>query len=182
MLPPIVGEPSAEDLEELPPKLRPHRAFFERLLTEVASTLLTPTHQGFLRAMGIIGNANAAYQRLSLRDEESGHGPKIPLPDALVYRHPPAFTVSPGSALLQELLNSSREMVQLTEGPIVVLDPMAGGGSIPLEAVRYGAKVYANELNPVASLILKATIEYPAKFGRSLGCYIERLSTQMNDA
>jgi putative DNA methylase len=50
----------------------------------------------------------------------------------------------------------------------VVLDPMAGGGSIPLEAAILGAKAIACEYNPVAYLILKATIEYPAKYGLQL--------------
>jgi adenine-specific DNA methylase len=45
---------------------------------------------------------------------------------------------------------------------------MAGGGSIPFEALRYGLTVHANELNPVASVILKATLDYPARFGPSL--------------
>jgi len=51
---------------------------------------------------------------------------------------------------------------------VVVLDPTAGGGAIPLEAVRLGFKAYANDLNPVAALIMKATIELPLKFGKSL--------------
>jgi adenine-specific DNA methylase len=63
----------------------------------------------------------------------------------------------------------------------VVLDPMAGGGSIPLEAVRYGAKVYANELNPVAALVLKATLEYPARHGRRLQGYLEQAARQINE-
>lgn len=50
----------------------------------------------------------------------------------------------------------------------VILDPMAGGGSIPLEAAILGAKAIACEYNPVAYLILKATIEYPAKYGLQL--------------
>ncbi len=51
---------------------------------------------------------------------------------------------------------------------ITVLDPTAGGGSIPFEALRLGYKVIANELNPVATVILHATLEYPSKFGPSL--------------
>jgi putative DNA methylase len=51
---------------------------------------------------------------------------------------------------------------------ITVMDPMAGGGSIPFEALRYGFTVLANELNPVASVILQATLDYPARFGPSL--------------
>ncbi len=45
-----------------------------------------------------------------------------------------------------------------------VLDPFAGGGSIPLEAHRLGLRAYASDLNPVAVLINKALIEIPPKF------------------
>lgn len=47
------------------------------------------------------------------------------------------------------------------DSDVVVMDPMAGGGSIPLEAVRMGFKAIANELNPVACTVLESTIEYP---------------------
>jgi putative DNA methylase len=43
-------------------------------------------------------------------------------------------------------------------------DPFAGGGSLPLEAQRLGLEAYASDLNPVAVLICKATIEIPPKF------------------
>lgn len=49
-----------------------------------------------------------------------------------------------------------------------VLDPTSGGGSIPFEALRLGHNVIANELNPVASTILHATLDFPARFGESL--------------
>jgi putative DNA methylase len=45
-----------------------------------------------------------------------------------------------------------------------VLDPFAGGGSIPLEAQRLGLRAYASDLNPVAVLINKASIEFPYTF------------------
>ena len=45
-----------------------------------------------------------------------------------------------------------------------VLDPFAGGGSIPLEAQRLGLRAYASDLNPVPVLINKAMIEIPPKF------------------
>ena len=44
-----------------------------------------------------------------------------------------------------------------------VLDPFAGGGAIPLEAMRLGCEVTANDLNPVAWFILKCTLEYPQR-------------------
>ncbi len=48
-----------------------------------------------------------------------------------------------------------------------VLDPFAGGGAIPLEALRLGCETYASDYNPVAVLILKTVLEYPQKFGSS---------------
>jgi adenine-specific DNA methylase len=44
-----------------------------------------------------------------------------------------------------------------------VLDPFAGGGAIPLEAMRLGCDVTAVDINPVAWFILKCTLEYPQK-------------------
>ncbi len=51
---------------------------------------------------------------------------------------------------------------------LTVLDPTAGGGSIPFEALRLGHRVIANDLNPVAAVILHATLDYPARFGSDL--------------
>jgi len=48
-----------------------------------------------------------------------------------------------------------------------ILDPFAGGGSIPLEALRLGCEVYASDYNPVATLILKCVLEYPQKYGNN---------------
>ena len=47
-----------------------------------------------------------------------------------------------------------------------VLDPFAGGGAIPLEAMRLGCEVTAMDINPVAWFILKCTLEYPQKLAR----------------
>lgn len=44
-----------------------------------------------------------------------------------------------------------------------VLDPFAGGGAIPLEAMRLGCEVTAMDINPVAWFVLKCTLEYPQK-------------------
>jgi putative DNA methylase len=51
----------------------------------------------------------------------------------------------------------------------IVLDPTAGGGSIPFEAMRLGHSVIANDLNPVATAVLYATLDFPARFGPPLG-------------
>jgi adenine-specific DNA methylase len=51
-------------------------------------------------------------------------------------------------------------------GPPKVLDCFAGGGAIPLEALRLGCDVTAIDLNPVAHLIEKCTLEYPQRMGQ----------------
>lgn len=64
-------------------------------------------------------------------------------------------------------------------GNITVLDPTAGGGSIPFEALRMGCNVIANDLNPVATAIEKASVQYPAQFGESLLQPINHYGTQL---
>src|SRR5438445_8044394 len=49
-----------------------------------------------------------------------------------------------------------------------VLDPFAGGGAIPLEAMRLGCEATAIDINPVAWFILKCTLEYPQKLAGQL--------------
>jgi adenine-specific DNA methylase len=60
-----------------------------------------------------------------------------------------------------------------------VLDPFAGGGAIPLEALRLGCDAHAVDLNPVAHLIELCTLVYPQKYGqpdsRPVPDYIKRL-------
>jgi putative DNA methylase len=50
----------------------------------------------------------------------------------------------------------------------LVVDPFAGGGSIPLEALRVGADAFASDLNPVAVLLNKVVLEYIPKYGKRL--------------
>ena len=65
--------------------------------------------------------------------------------------------------VLEEARAEIRKYAPNSEPP-PLLDPFAGGGSIPLEAQRLGLKAYASDLNPVAVLINKALIEIPPKF------------------
>jgi adenine-specific DNA methylase len=50
----------------------------------------------------------------------------------------------------------------------LLVDPFAGGGSIPLEALRVGADAFASDLNPVAVLLNKVVLEYIPKYGQKL--------------
>lgn len=67
------------------------------------------------------------------------------------------------------LAEAHHEILESTGGnPPPILDPFAGGGTIPLEAERLGLDSHATDLNPVSVLITKALIEIPPKFvGRS---------------
>jgi putative DNA methylase len=66
----------------------------------------------------------------------------------------------------EEVLEAARaEIRRSCDGnPPPILDPFAGGGSIPLEAQRLGLEVHASDLNPVAVLINKALIEIPPRW------------------
>ncbi|HET9654808.1 MAG TPA: DUF1156 domain-containing protein [Kineosporiaceae bacterium] len=58
-----------------------------------------------------------------------------------------------------------REVAESLGGREVVLwDPFAGGGSIPLEAQRLGLPVVAGDLNPVAVLLQRALLEVPRRW------------------
>ena len=72
------------------------------------------------------------------------------------------------NSLNSHLIDRARKEILEANGgvPPKVLDPFGGGGSIPLEALRLGCETYSNDLNPVAVLIQKCTLEYPQKYGR----------------
>ena len=50
----------------------------------------------------------------------------------------------------------------------LVVDPFAGGGAIPLEALRIGADAFASDLNPIPVLLNKAVLEYLPRYGERL--------------
>ncbi len=80
------------------------------------------------------------------------------------------------NSTVKEYLETNRTLTQVaheafggTPGtkPLVV-DPFAGGGAIPLEALRVGADAFASDLNPVAVLLNKVVLEYIPKYGQRL--------------
>lgn len=85
----------------------------------------------------------------------------------------------------QSIVKEARQRITANHSTTAprVLDCFAGGGAIPLEALRLGCDSYALDLNPVAYLILKATCEYPQRFGPSLSKdvrqWAERIATRV---
>lgn len=134
--------------EEWPAKLH------EQFRTEEAY------HQWFLRLVGIFGDPVAGRKLIGYAKER---GIKL---KGNPYGYPRAFTINPDEGQIKTL----QDLLEHTWGTrnLTIMDPMAGGGSIPFEALRYGFTTYANELNPVASVLLKATLDYPVRFGPQL--------------
>jgi adenine-specific DNA methylase len=91
-----------------------------------------------------------------------------------------AYTHTPSQGDLSNLHSGLRKLWG-SELPLVV-DPMAGGGSIPFEAMRLGLPAVAGDLNPVAFICLKGTLEYPVKFGKRLLPAVESFCKEIHEA
>jgi len=82
-----------------------------------------------------------------------------------------------------EYLAAARGLVKAAhpeETPLVV-DPFAGGGSIPLEALRIGCEAFASDLNPVACLILKVMLEDIPRHGLELAEELRRVGKEIKE-
>ena len=80
-----------------------------------------------------------------------------------------------------EHLETGRALVRAAhpeETPLVV-DPFAGGGSIPLEALRLGCETFASDLNPVACLILKVMLEDIPRHGPGLADELRKAGAEI---
>jgi putative DNA methylase len=78
-------------------------------------------------------------------------------------------------------LDVGRALVKAAHGeePPLVVDPFAGGGSIPLEALRLGCEAFVSDLNPVACLILKVMLEDIPRHGPKLAEDLRRVGTEI---
>lgn len=85
----------------------------------------------------------------------------------------------------KDYLETSRSLTQVAHESLggepgtrpLVVDPFAGGGSIPLEALRVGADAFASDLNPVAVLLNKVVLEYIPKYGQKLADEVRKWGT-----
>lgn len=106
-----------------------------------------------------------------LVDDPSSHPEKFPTDEDVAIERKrlhhlmEQLVVWENSSNEELLAQAHREILESTGGnPPPILDPFAGGGTIPLEAQRLGLEAHASDLNPVAVLINKALIEIPPKF------------------
>jgi putative DNA methylase len=113
----------------------------------------------FLRLCGIIGDPVAAKRRAEHNRLNGVRTTENP------YDYKPAFRNRLGSADLALL---QRVLERPWGGRPTLVDPTAGGGSIPYTATRYGIDTVANDLNPVAAAVLYASVELAASYGDEL--------------
>ena len=120
----------------------------------------------FLHALGIHGDPVAAKRRIAAANRT---GERL---GSKAYGYARAFTHAPNSS--DKLWLHDNSVLDA-----VVLDPTAGGGSIPFEAARLGLQTFSNDLNPVAALVERATIEWPLKHGIELKKVVADLGEQL---
>ena len=162
-----LGEESVRErrsMTALPPTYYLHVWWARRPLVASRAAVLASLlpadadREKFLHVLGIHGDPVATRRRIDAAKSTKEHlGPNP-------YGYKRAFTYAPNS--------EDKEWVELTKGSsldnLSILDPTAGGGSIPFEAERIGLTSIVNDLNPVAALILRATAEWPALYGPAL--------------
>ena len=115
----------------------------------------------FLHAIGIHGDPVAAKRRIAAA---TSRGERL---GAAAYGYPRAFKHS--------LNATEHNWLSSVVGDATVLDPTAGGGSVPIESLRLGFETTANDLNPVAVLIERATLDWTARFGKKVRTVFEEL-------
>jgi putative DNA methylase len=124
----------------------------------------------FLHMVGIHGDPVAAKKRIAKATRD---GVRL---GADAYGYGRAFGYVPSDEDRQWL---RVEVKRLGISQPTSLDPTAGGGAIPFESLRLGCTTYANDINPVAVLVQKATYEWPAQYGRSLAEKVRLLGGEL---
>lgn len=144
----------------LPPTTYLHVWFARRPLVASRAAILGcllpagADRKDFMHTLGIHGDPVAVLERMRVA---TLHGVRL----AETYGYSRAWRFTPDPKALGN-----------------VLDPTAGGGSIPLETVRLGCDAIANDLNPVSALILKTTVEFPSNFGPALSVRYKELAAE----
>ena len=165
-----LGEESVRErrsMTALPPTYYLHVWWARRPLVASRAAILASLlpadadREKFLHVIGIHGDPVATRRRLDAakRTEKNlGLNP---------YGYKRAFSYTPTGHDRQWVEHITGRAGRAPATP-TILDPTAGGGSIPIEIHRLGFPAVANDLNPVAALILNATVEWPRVHGSSL--------------
>lgn len=126
----------------------------------------------FMHMLGIHGDPVAAKRRI---EKATRDGIRL---GADAYGYSRAFSYSPTNGERRWFVN---EMASIGIAAPSVLDPTAGGGAIPFESARLALTTFGNDLNPVAALIERATIDMPTKQGIAVRLEMLRLGKILVD-
>ena len=169
-----LGEESARErrsLQALPPTYYLHVWWARRPLVASRAAILASLlsadadRERFLHVLGIHGDPVDAKKRIAIADRK---GERL---GAGAYGYSRAFGYTPS-------ISDKDWLVENSVNGAMVLDPTAGGGSVPFESLRLGLATHANDLNPVAALIEYATIDWPAKHGIDVKKAVEALGNE----
>lgn len=177
-----LGEESIRErrsMTALPPTYYLHVWWARRPLVACRAALsaaMLPDHADrdrFMRVIGIHGDPVAGRRRIdqAAKDKDPDTGRRFNL-GANPYGYDRAFTYRPTSEDLRWVAG------EFGASRASVLDPTAGGGSVPFEAARLGLQAVSNDLNPVAWLLERATVEFPNGFGPVLTRRVRELGAQ----
>lgn len=170
-----LGEESVRErrsMTALPPTYYLHVWWARRPLVASRAAVLASLlpedadHGMFMRVLGIHGDPVASRK---LIDTARRTGIRVDDP----YGYDRAFGYVP-SAAERQWVQDCLEQLEITTPS--VLDPTAGGGSIPFEASRLGFATLANDINPVASFILMSTVKFPLCLGIEVIDHFERIA------
>ncbi len=173
-----LGEESARErrsMTALPPTYYLHVWWARRPLIASRAAVLASIlpedadRNMFLRALGIHGDPMASRQRINLARQK---GERF---KGEAYEYPRAFSYTP-SEKEKDWIGYESKRIGIEKPSL--LDPTAGGGSIPFEGARLGFSCYANDLNPVACQILKSTIQFPLLFHMDVYDEFKRISDE----
>ena len=169
-----LGEESVRErrsMTALPPTYYLHVWWARRPLVASRAAILASLlpanadRERFLHVLGIHGDPVDAKKRIAIADRK---GERL---GAGAYGYSRAFGYTPS-------ISDKDWLVENSVNGAMVLDPTAGGGSVPFESLRLGLATHANDLNPVAALIEYATIDWPAKHGIDVKKAVEALGNE----
>jgi len=109
---------------------------------------------------------NASTNAMELLADFDKHYQAIKSAEETLYSLTDRHISTPKSQALEADLHNAIEAF-LKKMPRV-FDPFAGGGAIPLEAARLGCRSFGNDINPVAHIIQKGSLEFPQKYGKPI--------------
>ena len=120
----------------------------------------------FLHVLGIHGDPVATRRRIDAARR------RVERFEGQAYSYSRAFGYVPD----RDDKNWLMAMLGCSLDSLTILDPTAGGGSIPFEVSRLGVGTVANDLNPVSTLIMRATVNWPSRYGGNLKSEFKHLS------